>query len=308
MNVEVEDFSSRLRITSKGKLLMSTRGSTTSSSSRPSARVIAHRGASGLAPENTMAAFRVAVDMGVDTLEMDVRSTADGVLVVLHDESVDRTTNGSGLVCELLYHDVSQLDAGYWWTNDGGKSFPYRGMGIRIPSLEEVLVSFPKIRLNIDLAQWKPSIVERFAQLIQSHDAEARVVAGSFNNETTKQLRSLMPEVALIGSRSEVVTFYLLFWLRLDRFFKSKAAIFQLPEHRRGIRVVSPRFIEAMHRRNLQLDVWTINDEADMQRLLSWGVDGIITDYPDKLLSVTGSRSRELHISSELVTRKPEES
>ena len=113
--------------------------------------VMAHRGGQGLWPPNTLFAFERAVEMGADILEMDIHASADGVLIVHHDDTVDRTTNGSGAIRDHTLTELKELDAGYHWSADGGETYPFRGKGMRIPTLEEVLEAFPKTRLNIDI-------------------------------------------------------------------------------------------------------------------------------------------------------------
>ena len=151
--------------------------------------VMAHQGGNGLWPDNTLYAFERAAAMGVDVLEMDLHSTADGVLVVMHDDTVDRTTDGSGPIQSLTLEEIKALDAGYRWSADEGQTFPFRGQGITVPTLEEVFAAFPDVALNIEIKQAEPSLVEPFCQLIRAYGMGERVLVASFHQESIKACR-----------------------------------------------------------------------------------------------------------------------
>lgn len=246
---------------------------------------MAHRGGAGLAPENTMAAFQQAVEMGVDILELDVRATADGVLVVIHDATVERTTNGRGAVHEHTLAALQQLDAGYHWTPDGGDTFPFRGRGVTIPTLRELFTAFPDMRMNVDLKQKEPSIVHAFARLLVEYDMVEQVLTGSFHDDVLSDYRCCLPEAVTAAGRRETYLFYFLQWLRLAWPYRPAGQAFQIPERHGRLRI-GPHFIQAARRQEMEVHVWTVNEAADMQRLIRWGVAGIITDYPDRLLQL----------------------
>jgi len=250
--------------------------------------VMAHRGGKGLWPENTLYAFARAADLGVDVLEMDVHSTADGVLVVMHDDTVDRTTEGTGPVHGFSLAALQALDAGYRWSPDDGQTFPYRGQGIKVPTLEEVLVALPAVPLNVEIKQAEPSLAEPLCRLLRAHQATDRVLVASFDNHEIAAFRRACPEVATAAGQNEVIALFALGKLSLDAVYSPASQAVQVPEYRSGLHVLTPAFVRAAHRRNLQVHAWTINDVADMQRLLDLGVDGIITDHPDRLLSLLG--------------------
>ena len=250
--------------------------------------VMAHRGGRALWPENTLYAFERAVEMGVDVLEMDVHTTADGVPVVMHDDTVDRTTNGSGPIQSFTLEELRGLDAGHTWSSDDGQTFPYRGQGITVPTVEEVFAAFPDVPLNIEIKQEEPSMVASFCQLIRDHDLVDQVLVASFHEETIDEFRATCPEVATSTGTSETVALFVLSRLFLESTYGAPAEAAQVPEYRSGLHVLAPRFIDAAHNRNLEVHAWTINDEDDMQRMISLGVDGIITDYPDRLLELLG--------------------
>ena len=124
--------------------------------------VIAHQGGEWLRPSNTLVAFDHAVELGVDVLEMDIHQTQDGVIVLMHDATVDRTTDGSGAIKEMSFAEIRELDAGYYWTDDDGATYPYRGQGIQVPTLEELFQRYPDMRMNIEIKQETPSMVRPF--------------------------------------------------------------------------------------------------------------------------------------------------
>ncbi len=249
--------------------------------------VMGHRGARGYYPENTLLSFQKAVEMGVDALETDIHSTADGVLVVHHDDTVDRTTNGTGPLHRFTLAELKQLDAGYRWTQDS-QTFPFRGQGITIPTLEELFLVFPDYWINIDIKQATPSIVLPFVQLIRQHNMLDKVFVGSFHDEVTAQFRRACPEVPTAASIAEVKRMFLLNAFFLGRFYQGQAQAFQIPEKFSLFRLVTRRFIRAAHQKRVAVHVWTVNETADMQRLIRMGVDCLMTDYPDRLLRLLG--------------------
>lgn len=250
--------------------------------------VLAHRGWRGLYPENTMLSFRKAAELPIDGLEIDIHQTADGVLVVCHDDTVDRTTNGNGRIQEYTFAELQQLDAGYRFTPDGGQTFPFRGQEITIPTLTEVFETFPNLWINIDMKQETPSLVRPFAELIRRHNVAHRLCVGSFSNQTVADFRRACPEVARTASHAETARWFALSKLRLDRFYWGDGHVLQIPEidPDSGWRLVIPRSVRAAHRNNIAVHVWTVNETADMQRLLDMGVDGLISDFPDRALQL----------------------
>ena len=250
--------------------------------------VMAHQGGKGLRPDNTLSAFEHAVALGVDVLEMDIHTTADGVPVVMHDDTVDGTTDGTGPILSFTVAELKELDAGYRWTLDEGQTFPYRGQGITVPTLEEVFAAFPGMPMNIEIKQKEPSMVAPFCQLIRDHGKTDQVLVASFDQETIEAFREECPEVATSTGTNEVVVLYVLSRPFLEATYGAAADAVQVPEYRSGLHVLAPRFIDAAHSRNLEVHAWTINDKADMERMIALGVDGIITDYPDRLLALLG--------------------
>ena len=257
-----------------------------------------HRGARGLAPENTLVGFRRAAEVGVDVLELDVRLTRDGEVVVLHDATVDRTTDwrgpGPGAVAELTYAQVAELDAGHAFTPDGGRTFPFRGQGVRVPRLSEVLDAFPGHLITIELKRGTPpEVVPRTVALVRER-AATRVIMASEDHRLLQAVRRAAPELVTSFSGREVRDFYLLSRACLATvFFRSRGRVMQMPlwsdhDHDRGLRLVHPGLLVAAHARGLLVHVWTINDPATMRALIDMGVDGITTDRPDVLAQELG--------------------
>jgi len=250
--------------------------------------VIAHRGGGGLWPENTLYAFRQSRKMGVDVLEMDVRSSKDGVLVVVHDADLDRTTDGRGAVEEFTLDQFENLDAGYGWSNDEGKTFPFRGRGIRIPALYEVFRAFPEMRLNIEVKSSDVATADALCQIIRSHSKEKTVMVASFHGEVVEAFRARCPEVVTAATRREIVSFMRLELVFLGKLYRPEAEVFQVPQESGGFDVVTPRFVKGAKDHNMRVQVWTVNEVEEMENLVTQGVNGILTDYPDRLLRLLG--------------------
>lgn len=247
--------------------------------------VIAHRGGAGLAPENTLSAFGRAVDLGVDVIELDVRSTSDGELIVIHDALVDRTTDGRGQIVEMTLAEAKKLNAGYNWSSDGGQTFPYREKGVSIPTLREVFTAFPKVKFNIEHKNQTPSFVKPLCSLIREFKLGESVVVGSFNQAILDDFRRECAEVATSASPSEVSKFLAMYKTGVSEAYSPLMQALQVPENA-GLQILSKEFVEAAHERKLKVHVWTVNETEDMKRLLEMGVDGIMTDYPDRLLDL----------------------
>jgi glycerophosphoryl diester phosphodiesterase len=233
-----------------------------------------------------MYGFERAVDLGVDVLETEVHSTADNFLVLMHDSTVDRTTNGSGPISTFTLEELKTLDAGYNWTSDGGQIFPFRGSGITVPTLEELFTVLPNVRMNIDIKQEKPSLVKSLCKTIRTFDMVDKVMVASFSSRVLKAFRRRCPEVTTSAGTGEVAMFFVMNLVFLGAVYRPACQAFQVPEYSSGLRVLTKRFVKTAHGRNLAVHAWTINETTDMQRLLALGVDGVITDYPDRLITL----------------------
>jgi len=248
--------------------------------------VIAHQGGDGLWPGDTMFAFEHAAALGVDVLEMDLHITQDGVLVINHDETVDRTTNGSGNIEDTTLAELKTLDAGHQWSDDGGETFPYRGMGITLTTLEEVFQAFPKYQMTIEIKTTERSMAKPFCDMIRAYDMQDKILVASFLDERMTDFRLTCPEVATSSARQETTVFVLLSKVYLGRLYSPAFNALQVPEESSGITVMTAQFVRAAHERNLRVEPWTIDDPEQMKQYINWGVDGIITDRPDLMLEV----------------------
>jgi glycerophosphoryl diester phosphodiesterase len=245
--------------------------------------VFAHRGGAALAPENTIAAFDDAVERGADGLELDVRLSRDGTVVVIHDETVDRTTNLRGLVRALTTDELARADAGYQFAANDGR--PFGGRGIGVPTLAQVLARFRDSRLIVEMKDDDVELARATLDVIRQADALDRVCVGAFRRGVLSEARTLESALATSAAREEVRWALYRSWLRWP-VRRTPYQGYQIPETRGGHRVVSPRFIDDAHDAGLSVHVWTVNVPADAERLLAWGVDAIITDRVDLILPV----------------------
>jgi glycerophosphoryl diester phosphodiesterase len=251
----------------------------------------AHRGASARAPENTLEAFRLAVEAGAGGLELDVRMTRDGEVVVIHDATVDRVTDGSGAVAGMTLDEVRRFDAGYSFSPDGGRTFPYRGRGVRIPTLAEIYEEFPDAYVNADIKEAQPEAEEAVLSVIKDAAAEGRTLVASTDHAVLRRFRKVSGgHISTGASRREIAAFYVLSRLHLEALVSPAYEALQVPVEHRGIKLVTPRFVRAAHSRGVRVDVWTINDVAEMNQLLDLGVDVIMTDRPEVLESLLRER------------------
>jgi glycerophosphoryl diester phosphodiesterase len=252
----------------------------------PHPLVIAHQGGDGVWPGNTLFAFEHAVELGVDVIETDLRQTRDGVLVISHDESVDGKSNGVGKVADLTYAQLQKLDAAYNWSPEEGPTFPYRGQGITYVSLEEVFKAFPDMRFNIDMKQNDPPIYSAFCDLVRKYNMQDKVIAASFSHQNTVAFRKLCPEVTTAADETETRTFVFMNFAYLGAWYSPDFKAFQVPVRSSGITILTPHFVRAAHDRGVRVDAWTIDETWEMKHLLEMGVDGIITDRPDRLMAL----------------------
>ncbi len=233
--------------------------------------VFAHRGGSALAPENTMDAFANGLSLGADGVELDVHLSRDGVVVVHHDATVDRTTAGRGAVAHLTAEELSRLN---------------------VPALADVLTHFRDARVIIELKVNSKQLARAVVDAVRRADAVERVCLGSFGLRALRAARGLEPAIATSAAREEVRWALYQSWVRRAPHGAGYAG-FQVPELAGTTRIVSSRFVELAHRAGLGVQVWTVDREEDARRLLDWGVDALITDRPDLIVGVVrGERPR----------------
>ena len=254
--------------------------------------VIAHADDSGqgLWPGNTMLFLEGVAGLGVDVLEMDAHMTRDGHGVLIHDDTVDRTTNGSGMVSEFTLEELQDLEVGGNWTQDGGVTYPFKGQGLRIPTVEEVFQRFPDYPMVIEIKQETPSMAEPFCALIRQYNMSEKVLVPSFSDQTISEFRAACPEVATAASGDEVRNFVIANFLLATNVLDPAYQAFQVPESSGGIPIVIPHFVNSAHDHAVQVHIWTVNDADDMKRFLEMGGDGIMTDRPDILLEILGRK------------------
>lgn len=249
--------------------------------------LIAHRGGAGLAPENTLLACERAVRWwGADLLEVDVQPTRDGHAVVIHDSRLDRTTDGSGRVARHSLAEIRRVDAGARFTPDRGRSFPFRGRGLRVPTLDELLDALPGARVNVEVKDARAQdAVER---AVHRAGAGRRVLIAAARRRDRKRLRLLPCPTS--AAKGEIARFFALHRLGLAALHRPGTDALQIPERFRGTYLPTRRFVRDAHRLNLPVHVWTVNRGAAMERLLDAGVDGIVTDRPDRLAALLHER------------------
>jgi len=251
------------------------------SAARP--QVFAHRGGCALGPENTIAAFDLGMASGADGLELDVHLSGDGIVVVHHDETLDRTTNGAGRLAQRTAAELAVVDAGYAF-EQGGR-FDFRGQGVGIPTLREVLRRYPDTPIIIEMKVDSAEMGEAVAADVRSADAVERVCVAGFGPRAVRAARSALPEMASSACAPEVRVAIYRSWVNWP-VRRVGYGGYQVPEVSAGHRIVSKRFIRHAHAADLRVQVWTVDDRDDMERLLSWGVDALISNYPDVAVRV----------------------
>ena len=257
----------------------------------PIPRILAHRGDSACYPENTLPAFESARDLGVDVIETDVHITKDGKVIIWHDDTLDRETNGSGIVEAHTMSELLSLDAGYNFSNDDSLTFPFRGKGVTMLPFEEALEVLPDMRFNVDLKTKDTALGNAFIEIVRRQKAQDRVLCASFHSSNLLHVRKAAPEIGTSMATGEVLKLLLLQKLHLPVRKEAIPGIaFQVPVSQGPITVITPGFIRRFHELGLYIQVWTINDADEMLRLLTLGVDGIFTDDPRLLLEVAGRR------------------
>ncbi|HEY4690332.1 MAG TPA: glycerophosphodiester phosphodiesterase [Anaerolineae bacterium] len=240
--------------------------------SRPRPLNLAHRGASAYAPENTLAAFRLAAEMGADGLELDAKLSRDGAIVILHDATVDRTPNGTGRVSDSTLAELKRLDA--------GSKFDPKFAGERIPTLGEVFDAVgDRLVINVELTNYtsrNDGLEYKVIELIGKSDLADRVMVSSFSPLSLRKVKRAAPHVVCgLLVAPDMPIFLRRAWLaplipHLDA---------RHPQHS----MIDAAFVRKTHARGQKVNTWTVNEEADMRRLIGAGVDAIMTDRPDAL-------------------------
>jgi glycerophosphoryl diester phosphodiesterase len=245
--------------------------------------VFAHRGGCALGPENTIAAFDLGVQAGADGLELDVHLSADGIPVVHHDVTLDRTTPEHGQVSARTAAELARVDAGHHF-GDGG-TYPFRNQGVGIPSLSDVLARYRDVPIIIEMKVDSADMGEAVARVVRAAGAVDRVCAAGYGPRSAAAARAALPEMACSACHPEVRLAVYRTWAYW-RVKRPRYGGYQVPETNGALRIVSPRFIRYAHQEGLRVHVWTVDLEDDMRRLLDWGVDGLISNRPDVAVRV----------------------
>jgi glycerophosphoryl diester phosphodiesterase len=255
----------------------------------PRPRAIGHRGSAGTHPENTMPSFRAALDAHVPYIELDIHATLDGVVVVSHDANIHRTCGVDRTIREMTWHELATLDAGSSFTIDD-RTFPFRGIGVTIPRLAEVLAACPETRFLIEVKQSEPSVVPAMLAIIDELKARRRVMVVSELQPPLDEIRRAAFGIPTNLSYGEVADLLQAMAAKREDYVPPGDAL-QIPPTYEGWKLVTPESIEFAHRHGLEVHVWTVNEEREMRELLEMGVDGIISDYPARLMKVMAERA-----------------
>ena len=260
--------------------------------SLPTPIVIGHRGGAGLAPENTLLAFERGLAAGAAIIESDVHLTRDGVPVLLHDPDLDRVTDGSGPVANLLLKELQELDAGSHFSQDDGRTYPFRGQGLRVPTLEESLNTFPGARFNLEIKADGDVAIAATADVISRLERAAFTLLTAAGGDAMRRLRRHLADrnlrVALGASTEDVLA---VIRSAADGSPPATPAMaLQIPLEFADRPLVSTALVAHAHAHGIQVHVWTINDAAEMNALLDLGVDGIVTDHPERLADLIERR------------------
>lgn len=258
----------------------------------PTPIVLGHRGCAGEAPENTLASFQRGLEQGADVLESDVHLTRDGVPVLIHDDDVARVTEGTGRVAALALADLQKLDAGYRFGSDAGASHPFRGRGLRIPTLREAFEAFPAARFNLELKEDLPGLVEQTVALLKELSrAEATLLTAErapLMQRIHARLDAERVDAARGASAEDVLAFVR---SALDGAAPPAGPMaLQVPASFRDRPLVTEPLVRHAHAHGVHVHVWTINDPAEMTRLLELGADGLVTDFPGRMRRLLDER------------------
>lgn len=253
--------------------------------------VIAHAGGAHLAPANTLAAFQNAADLGVDVIEFDMHMTKDGHLVAIHDDTVDRTTDGTGRVNDLTLEEIKQLDAGYHF-KDLEAEYSFRDTGVEIPTVEEAFDAVPNMRWNIEIKdtndpELHKEIAEKLWALIQEYELEEDSLTVSFDHDIVERMLEVSDGEAFVsGGRGEITKLVVIHKLFLNGLYQPTVNAIQIPTKDSGINLKSRNLIRSVNRLGMDVHYWTINEEEMMKELIELGANGLLTDRPDLMIAL----------------------
>lgn len=241
-------------------------------------------------PENTLVSFRRALEEGATYIELDVHATRDGEIVIVHDDTVQRTTNGAGAVREMDLVSLTRLDAGFQFTADAGVTYPFRGQGIRVPTLREFFSEFPEAKTTVEIKELSVLAIETLFDLVEEFERAPQLLVAAQDDATMATVRMMIRDrglpVATGFSMDEIHAFMTALWSgrRVSR--EHTGQVVQIPPFYQGMTLVTPVSVAAAHNLGVEVHVWTVNEVDEMKKLLALGVDGITTDHPGRLRDV----------------------
>ena len=254
--------------------------------SAPPPRIAGHRGAAGTMPENTLVSFRRGLEDGATFIELDVHASRDGEIVIIHDETVQRTTDGAGTVREMDLAELGRLDAGFRFTPDGA-TYPFRGRGIGVPTLREFFSEFPRTKATLEIKELSAPAIETLFDLVEEFGKAEEVLVAAEDDAMMDAARAVIRgrglPVATGFSTGEIRAFLTPLWTGQEPPPDVPGQALQIPRRFQAVDLVTPASVDAAHRRGVEIHVWTVNEVDEMRELLELGVDGIITDYPARL-------------------------
>ena len=231
-----------------------------------------------------MVAFQAAYEVGARYIELDVHTSRDGEVVVSHDPHLERTCNNPGIILEMAYADILKADAGYGFVDDEGKR-PFAGKGITIPRLSEVLGEFPELRFIVEIKQSVPSLIEALLKVLERTGMRRRVIVASEHQAPLTEIRARAPSIPTSFCSTEVGFFVQALPVKMAGYAAPGEAL-QIPPEYESFKLVTPESVAAAHQLGIEMHIWTVNDASEMKELLATGVDGIITDFPARLLKL----------------------
>jgi len=250
---------------------------------------ISHQGGNKEYPDQSILAFNNSVNLGIQVLELDVHKTLDGTIVIHHDASIDRLTDMTGMIKEMKWADLQNVDGAYNWTING-EDYPYRGKGIKILSLSQLIEKYPDKIYDIEIKQSDPPIEDDLCNLLRNYDITIdQVIVASFYDDIINRFHEVCPEVAISLSVDKGTKLYLLSRIGLERLLPINSVIAQLPlqfSSPFGDLSLDKRYINAFSKGDRQVWVWTVDDSSEMEEVLEIGAHGILTDRPDILMNV----------------------
>ncbi|WP_299495322.1 glycerophosphodiester phosphodiesterase [uncultured Shewanella sp.] len=248
--------------------------------------VLAHRGASGDYPQSTWLAFQMALDQGADVLEMDVHLSKDGHVIVNHDNDFSKTAGNHSQVADLTLSEIKTFDAGYMFSTDGGETFPFRAMGLEVLTLEEVINYFPSYKLSIEMKVNNEQLADKLWAILDRNGLHEHAVVASQYTKALKHFRLVSHHsIRTSASISELTGLSLAWAAGLGRIYSANFELAQLP-----YAMITRPFLSFLQNKGITSHVWTVNEWDKIERAFELGANGVIGDYPDRIVQVLTAR------------------